>query len=144
MAAVVICLNLVDDDDDGERTFMPPDAIMTLQKSPRFKNLFDHLKFTTNERRVAMEVLLNIASRMRAECFAIETQANQAFLENNNMVTFTDEDTEVRHPEHKGPLYLVATINQTPIKISLVDTKAFMNLIQLSTLEVAEIPETKI
>ena len=91
-----------------------------------------------------MEALLYIVFGMRAECFAIETQANRAFLEDNNMVIFTDEDVEVRHPKHKGPLYLAATINQTPIKISLLDTKTFVNLIQLSTLEVAEILETKI
>lgn len=52
-----------------------------------------------------MEALLNIAFRLRVECFTIETQANRAFLEDNNMVTFTDEDMEVRHPEYKGPLY---------------------------------------
>ena len=93
---------------------------------------------------MATKALLNIASRMKAKYFAIETQANQAFLEDNNMITFTDEDMEVRHLEHKGPLYLVATINQTPIKISHVDTEAFVSLIQLRTLEVAEIPKTKI
>lgn len=91
---------------------------------------------------MATEALLNIAFGIRVVWFAIETQANQAFLEDNNMVTFTDEDMEVRHLEHKGPLFIAATINQTPIKISLVDTEAFVNLIQLRTLEVAEIIHT--
>ena len=51
---------------------------------------------------------------------------------------------EVRHSNHRRPLYLVASINQIPIKRALVDTSASVNVIPLSTLEVAEILESKI
>lgn len=117
---------------------------MTLQKSPRFKNLFDQLEFTTNERRIAIEALVHIASGARVECLAIETRSNRAFIEDTNEITFNDEDIEVRHLDHRRPFYLAASINQIPIKRALVDTSAFVNLIPLNTLKVAKILESKI
>ena len=51
---------------------------------------------------------------------------------------------EVGHPDHRRPLYLAASINQIPIKRALVDTGASVNLIPLSTLQVAGISERKI
>ena len=53
--------------------------------------------------------------------FTAETKANRAFLKDTNKITFTDEDMEVRHPNHRRPLYLMASINQIPIKRVLVD-----------------------
>ena len=50
----------------------------------------------------------------------------------------------MRNPNHRRPFHLAATINQIPIKRALVDTGAFVNLIPLNTLKVAEIPESKI
>ena len=67
VAKVVICANLDDDDDDEGMTPMPPNTIMTLQKSPKFKNMFDQLEFTLNERRIATKALLNIALGSRVE-----------------------------------------------------------------------------
>ena len=58
--------------------------------------------------------------------------------------TFSDEDMEVGYSDHKRPLYLVASINQIPIKRALVDTSASVNLIPLSTLQAARISERKI
>lgn len=69
-------------------------------------------------------------------------QANRAFLEGMNKITFTNEDIKVRHLDHRRPLYLVATINQIFIKRVLVDIIAFVNLIPLNTLEV--VPKSKI
>lgn len=46
---------------------MPPNTIMTLQKSRKFKNMFDQLEFTLNERRIATRALLNIALGSRVE-----------------------------------------------------------------------------
>ena len=43
---------------------------------------------------------------------------------------------EVEHPDHRRPLYLMATINGIQIRRALVDTGASLNLIALSTLEV--------
>ena len=51
---------------------------------------------------------------------------------------------EVGHSDHRRPFYLVASINQFPIKRALVDTGAFINLIPLSTLQAAGISERKI
>ena len=51
---------------------------------------------------------------------------------------------EVGYPDHRGPLYLAASINQIPIKRALVDTDAFVNLIPLSTLQAVGISERKI
>ena len=50
-------------------------------------------------------------------------------------LTFTDEDMEVEHSDHRRPLYLLATINCVQIRRALVDTEASLNLVILSTLE---------
>ena len=42
---------------------------------------------------------------------------------------------EVEHPNYRRPLYLMATINSVQIRRALVDTRASLNLIVLSTLE---------
>ena len=42
---------------------------------------------------------------------------------------------EVEHPNHRRPLYLMAIINSVQIRRALVDTRASLNLIALSTLE---------
>ena len=69
------------------------------------------------------------------ECFTAESHANQAFLETTNTITFTNEDMEVEYPDHRKPLYLIATINGVQIKRALIDTGASLKLIVLSTLE---------
>ena len=51
---------------------------------------------------------------------------------------------EVGYLDHKRPLYLVASINQIPIKRALVDTCAFVNLIPSNTLQAARVSERKI
>ena len=42
---------------------------------------------------------------------------------------------EIEHPDHRKPLYLMATINGVQIRRALVDTGVPLNLIDLSTLE---------
>ena len=93
--------------------------------------------FHTNERRVDIKALLGIASGAGVECLTIETQYNRAFLEDINKITFSDGDIEVKYLYHKRPLYLATLINQIPIKRAAVDTSALLNLIPLSTLQVA-------
>ena len=78
---------------------------------------------------------MSIARDSRMECFTAESHASRAFLETTNAITFTDEDMEVEHPDHRRPLYLMATINGVQIRRALVDTGASLNLIALSTLE---------
>ena len=59
-------------------------------------------------------------------------------------MTFSGEDMEVGYLDHRRPLYLVAFINQIPIKRAFVDTGASINLIPLSTLQAAGISKRKI
>ena len=79
---------------------------------------------------------MSIAADSGMECFTIKSHASRAFLETTNAITFTDEDMEVEHPDHRRPLYLMATINGVQIRRALIDTGVSLNLIALSTLEV--------
>ena len=72
---------------------------------------------------------MSIAGDSGMECFTVESHASRAFLETTNSITFTDEDMEVEHLDHRRPLYLMATINGAQIRRALVDTGASLNLI---------------
>ena len=78
---------------------------------------------------------MSIATYSGVECFTAKSHTSRAYLETTNAITFTDEDIEVEHPDHRKPLYLMATINSVQIKRALVNTRASLNLIALSTLE---------
>ena len=65
-------------------------------------------------------------------------------METINAITFTDEDMEVEHPDHRRPLYLMATINDVQVRRLLVDTGALLNLIALSTLETVDLTGRRI
>ena len=78
---------------------------------------------------------MSIAVDSGTKCFIVESHASRAFLETTNAITFTNEDMEVEHPDHRRPLYLMATINGVQIRRVLVDMGALLNLIVLSTLE---------
>ena len=78
MAAVVICAN--SREDEKERSALLVAAITTLQKSSMFRNLFDQLEFTLNERRIATKALVSIASRAGVECLLAEAKVDKAFL----------------------------------------------------------------
>ena len=121
-----------------------PSTIKTLQKSPKFKSLFNQLEFGPKVRRIAIESLMSIAVDSRVECFTAESHASRAYLETTNAIIFMDEDMEVEHQDHRRPLYLMATINSVQIRKALVDTGASLNLIALSTLEVGGITDRRI
>ena len=87
---------------------------------------------------------MSIAFGVGVECLAVEIPDDRALLQESTEITFSDEDMEVGYPDHRRPFYLVASINQIPIKRALVDTSASVNLIPLSTLQVARISERKI
>lgn len=93
VATIVICTNLGDEEE--ERPSFATEAIMTLQRSSQFKNLFDQLELTTNEKRMAMKALVSIVLGVVVECPTIETRPNQAFLEDTNEIIFSDEGMEV-------------------------------------------------
>ncbi|XP_065623457.1 uncharacterized protein LOC136064917 [Quercus suber] len=121
-----------------------PNTVRTLQKNPKFRSLFNQLGFGPEARKVATESLMTIAADSGMECFTAESHASRAFLETTNAITFTDEDMEVEHPDHRRPLYLMATINGVQIRRALVDTGASLNLIALSTLEAVGLAEKRI
>ena len=106
--------------------------------------MFDQLELTTNKQRMATKALVSIASEVEIECLATKARADRAFLQDTNEITFSDEDMEVGYSNHRRPLYLATSINQIPIKRALVDTGASINLIGVSTLQVARIQESKI
>ncbi|KAL0010848.1 hypothetical protein SO802_005956 [Lithocarpus litseifolius] len=99
------------------------------------KSLFNQLGFGPEARRIVTESFMSIVVDTGVECFTIKSHASRAFLETTNTITFTDEDLEVEYPEHQKPLHLTATINGVQIKRELVDIRALLNLISLSTLE---------
>lgn len=78
------------------------------------------------------------------ECFMVESYASKAFLETTNVITFTDEDMEVKYPDHRTPFYLANTINGVQIRRALVDIGASLNLIALSTLEAVGMSSNRI
>ena len=96
------------------------------------------------ERKIAIEALVSIGSGAGIECLSTEVVDDRALLQESSEITFSNEDMEVGYLDHKRPLYLAASINQISIKRALVDTGAFINLIPLSTLQVARISERKI
>ena len=142
VVAVVICTD--PGEDEEERPTLPIAVSTTLQKSSRFKNLFDQLELIVNEQRIAIEALVSIAQGAGVECLSVEARADKAFLQDKNEITFSDEDIEVGYSDQRKPLYLVASINQIPIKKALVDMGASINLIPLGTLQARRISKRKI
>ena len=127
LVVVVICADQREDKE--ENPALPVVAITILQRSSKFKNLFDQLGLTTKERTIAMEALVSIASRAGVECLIAEIPDDRALLQESTKITFSNEDMEVGYPDHRR---------------ALVDTGAFVNLIPLSTLQAAEISKRKI
>ena len=112
-------------EDEEESPTLPAAAITTLQKSSKFKNLFDQLRLTVKERRIATKALVSIASGIGIKCLVVEVTYNRALLQESSEITFSDEDMEVGYSNHRRPLYLAVFINQIPIKRALVDIGAF-------------------
>uniref|UniRef100_A0A2N9GLY1 Integrase catalytic domain-containing protein n=1 Tax=Fagus sylvatica TaxID=28930 RepID=A0A2N9GLY1_FAGSY len=125
-------------------TTLTPAAVRTLQKSPKFKSLFNQLGLGPEARNAATEAIIAIAADLGATCFTAEAHASRTFLETTNAVTFTDEDMEVQYPDHRRPLYVSAVIKDVQVRRALVDTGSCLNLIPLSTLKAANIPQHKI
>ena len=121
-----------------------PSTVKTLQKNPKFRSLFNRLGFGPEVRRVATKSLISIVVDSGMECFTAESHASRAYLETTNAITFTDEDMEVEHPDHRRSLYLMTTINGVQIKRALIDTGASLNPIALSTLEAVGLTSRRI
>jgi hypothetical protein len=106
--------------------------------------LFNQLGFGPEGRNAVTEALITIAAESGATCFTAEAHASRAFLETTNAITFTDEDMEVQYPDHRRPLYLSAVVKDVQVRHALVDTGSCLNLIPLSTLQAANVPQQKI
>ena len=133
VAAVVICAD--PGEDEEENPALPAATITTLQQSSKFRILFDQLKLTTKERKIAIKAMVSIASSVGVECLSAKIPEDMALLQESTEITFSDEDIKVGYPDHRRPLYLATSINQIPIKRALVDTNVSINLIPLSTLQ---------
>ena len=96
--------------EESEGSFHP-NTVKTLQKSPKFRTLFNQLGFGLEARRMATKSLMSIGTDSRVECFTVESHVSRAYLEIINAITFTNEDMEAEHPDHRRPLYLMVTIN---------------------------------
>ena len=142
MATIVICADLGEDEE--ERPALLAAASTTLQKSSKFKNLFNRLELTINKQRISTEALVSIASGARVECLSVEAKVDKAFLQYTNEITFSDEDIKMGYSDHSRPLYLAASINQIPIKRALVYRGASVNPIMLGILQSARISKKKI
>jgi hypothetical protein len=99
-----------------------PTAVRTLQKSPKFKSLFNQLRFGSKARSVATEALITIVAKSGATCFTAEAHASHAFLEITNVITFTDEDMKVQYLDHRRPLYLSDVVKNIQVRLALIDT----------------------
>uniref|UniRef100_A0A2N9IS56 RNA-directed DNA polymerase n=1 Tax=Fagus sylvatica TaxID=28930 RepID=A0A2N9IS56_FAGSY len=130
----------------NERSFdeAPPPPSRLCRGIPGFGLSSIKLGLNPEARTAATEAIMAIAADSGAHCFTAETHASRAFLETTNAVTFTDEDMEVQYPDHRRPLYLSATINEVQVRRALVDNGSCINLIPLSTIQAAEIPQKKI
>ena len=84
---------------------------------------------------MATESFISIAIDSGIECFTAESHASRAYLETTNAITFTDEDMEVEHPDHRKPIYLMAITNGVQVRRTLINIGASLNLIALSTLQ---------
>ena len=125
------------EDDMSNSGELPLAAISALQRSPAFRALFNQLGFNEEARKVATEALVFIASDSGTYYLTAEAHANRAFVETTTVITFTDEDIEMQHPDHSRPLYVAAQINNVHIQRALVNTGASLNLIPTSTLKAA-------
>ena len=105
--AVVIYGNLAEVEVEESKGSFHLSTVRTLQKSPKFRSLFNQLGFGLEARRIATESLMSIATDSGVECFTVESHTSWAYLETTNAITFTKEDMEVKYQDHHRPFYLM-------------------------------------
>ena len=134
VVVVVIHGNLAEAEAEESEGSFHPSTVKTPQKSPKFRPLFNQLRFGPKARKIATKSLMSIATDSGVECFTAESHTSRAYLETTNAITFINEDMKVNSDHHRL-LYLMATINGIQIRRALIDTEASLNLIALSTPE---------
>ncbi len=113
---VVIHVGTEDADEELEDSLSTnPATIKTLQRSPKFRSLFNQLGLGPDARKAATEAIVNIVAGSGSQCYTAEAHASRAFLETTNAVTFTDEDMKVQYPDHRKSLYVTTMINDIHI-----------------------------
>ena len=76
---VVICID--PGEDEEENPALPTATVNTLQRSSKFKNLFNQLGLIAKERKIATEALVSIASKVEIECLPAEIPNDRALLQ---------------------------------------------------------------
>ena len=97
-------------EDKEENPALPTTASTTLQRSSKFKNLFNQLGLTGKERKIATEAMGGNASGTGVECLSTKIPNDRAVLQESTEITFSNEDMKVGYPDHRRPLYLAASI----------------------------------
>ena len=101
------------------------------------------MELTTKKRKIATEALVSITFGVGIKFLTAKVTDDRALLQESSEINFSDKDMEVGYPDHRKPLYLAASINQTPIKRALVDTGASINFIPLSILQAVGISKKR-
>ena len=78
VTAVVICADPGEDEEESPSLLVA--TITTLQKSSKFKNLFDQLGLIAKERTIATKALVSIAFGVGIECLMAEVKGDRALL----------------------------------------------------------------
>ena len=142
---VFIHAGIDDADEELEESLSTnPTTIKTLQRSPKFRFLFNQLGLGPDARKAATKAIVNIATGSRSQRYTAEAHASRAFLETTNAVTFINEDMEAQYPNHRRSLYLAAILNDVHIQRVLVDIGSSLNLVPTSTLDTARISRKNI
>ena len=79
-------------------------TVKALQRSHRFKTIFNRLGLSSKVRRIATEALIAIAAKSgtgSSNCLMVEESTAKSITEATNAITFTDEDMEVQYPDHR-------------------------------------------
>uniref|UniRef100_A0A2N9FQL4 RNase H type-1 domain-containing protein n=1 Tax=Fagus sylvatica TaxID=28930 RepID=A0A2N9FQL4_FAGSY len=101
-----------------------PAAVRTLQKSPKFKSLFNQLGFGPEARNTATEALITIAAESGATCFTAEAHASRAFLETTNWMKIWRFNTRNAIDAHFTDEDLCCNVSQQKIQGSPMEVTA--------------------
>lgn len=75
-----------------------PTTAQVIQENTKLKSFFDLLEYSLEAMTAATETLMHVFEDYSPPCYAAHWQ--RTFLENNNIIIFTDEDMEVDFLDH--------------------------------------------
>ena len=100
VATVVIFTDLGEDEEESPTLLTV--AITTLQKSSKFKNLFDQLRLTMKERKIATKAPVSIVLGARIECLTAEVADDRALLQESGGLLLSSIYKSNSHQESLG------------------------------------------